>query len=105
MELKPLTPYCYEIPRTGDMLVPGRIFMSRRMAAHLTEEEALKQVANVATLPGILTAAMAMPDMHWGYGFPIGGVAAFDWDTGIISPGGRAGYDINCGGALGRYRT
>jgi tRNA-splicing ligase RtcB len=60
------------------------------------EEEALKQVANVATLPGILKASMAMPDMHWGYGFPIGGVAAFDWQTGVISPGG-VGYDINCG--------
>jgi tRNA-splicing ligase RtcB len=96
MELKPISPYCYEIPRSGIMRVPGRIFMSRRMAANLTEEEALKQVANVATLPGILTAAMAMPDMHWGYGFPIGGVAAFDWNTGIISPGG-VGYDINCG--------
>ena len=96
MELKPISPYCYEIPRTGNMRVPGRIFMSRRMAARLTEAEALKQVANVATLPGILTAAMAMPDMHWGYGFPIGGVAAFDWNEGVISPGG-VGYDINCG--------
>jgi tRNA-splicing ligase RtcB len=96
MELRQITPYCYEIPRSGSMRVPGRIFMNRRMAAQLAEEEALKQVANVATLPGILTAAMAMPDMHWGYGFPIGGVAAFDWETGIISPGG-VGYDINCG--------
>ena len=96
MQLTQLSPYCHEIPRNGDMRVPGRIFMSRRMAAQLTEEEALKQVANVATLPGILTAAMAMPDMHWGYGFPIGGVAAFDWNTGVISPGG-VGYDINCG--------
>ena len=96
MELKQIGPYCYEIPRSGSMNVPGRIFMSGSMAAQLSEEEALKQVANVATLPGILTAAMAMPDMHWGYGFPIGGVAAFDWDTGVISPGG-VGYDINCG--------
>ncbi|BBO84845.1 RNA-splicing ligase RtcB [Desulfosarcina ovata subsp. sediminis] len=96
MELKPITPYCYEIPCTGNMRVPGRIFMNHRMAAQLTEAEALKQVANVATLPGILTASMAMPDMHWGYGFPIGGVAAFDWNDGVISPGG-VGYDINCG--------
>ncbi len=96
MELKRLTPYCYEIPRSGSMNVPGRVFMSSRMANEMRETEALKQVANVATLPGILTAAMAMPDMHWGYGFPIGGVAAFDWETGIISPGG-VGYDINCG--------
>ena len=96
MELKKISPYCYEIPRSGSMIVPGRIFMSGPMAAQLSEEEALKQVANVAALPGILKAAMAMPDMHWGYGFPIGGVAAFDWDTGVISPGG-VGYDINCG--------
>ncbi|MBR9987659.1 MAG: RtcB family protein [Desulfosarcina sp.] len=96
MELKKISPYCYEIPKSGSMNVPGRIFMSSRMADGLHQEEALKQVANVATLPGILKAAMAMPDMHWGYGFPIGGVAAFDWDTGVISPGG-VGYDINCG--------
>jgi tRNA-splicing ligase RtcB len=96
MELKQISPYCYEIPRSGSMNVPGRVFMSKAMADAMHEAEALKQVANVATLPGILTAAMAMPDMHWGYGFPIGGVAAFDWDTGIISPGG-VGYDINCG--------
>ncbi|MBC2711534.1 MAG: RtcB family protein [Desulfosarcina sp.] len=96
MELKKITPFCYEIPKSGSMRVPGRVFMSERMAAQSREEEALKQVANVATLPGILKAAMAMPDMHWGYGFPIGGVAAFDWDTGVISPGG-VGYDINCG--------
>jgi tRNA-splicing ligase RtcB (3'-phosphate/5'-hydroxy nucleic acid ligase) len=96
MDLRQISPYCHEIPRTGNMRVPGRIFMNRRMAAQLTEEEALKQVANVATLPGILGAALAMPDMHWGYGFPIGGVAAFDWNEGVISPGG-VGYDINCG--------
>ena len=96
MELKKISPYCYEIPKSGSMNVPGRIFMSSRMADNLREAEALKQVANVATLPGILKAAMAMPDMHWGYGFPIGGVAAFDWETGVISPGG-VGYDINCG--------
>ncbi len=96
MQLKKISPYCYEIPKSGSMNVPGRIFMSSRMADNLHEEEALKQVVNVATLPGILKAAMAMPDMHWGYGFPIGGVAAFDWDSGVVSPGG-VGYDINCG--------
>ncbi len=78
------------------MNVPGRIFMSERMANGRVEAGPLKQVVNVAALPGILTASMAMPDMHLGYGFPIGGVAAFDWDTGIVSPGG-VGYDINCG--------
>ena len=96
MKLKKIRPYCYEIPQSGAMNVPGRIFMSGRMADQLSEAEALKQVANVASLPGILKASMAMPDMHWGYGFPIGGVAAFDWDSGVISPGG-VGYDINCG--------
>jgi tRNA-splicing ligase RtcB (3'-phosphate/5'-hydroxy nucleic acid ligase) len=96
MELTKINPYCYEIPKSGAMNVPGRVYMSPPMAARLQEEQALQQVANVATLPGILKAAMAMPDMHWGYGFPIGGVAAFDWDSGVISPGG-VGYDINCG--------
>jgi tRNA-splicing ligase RtcB len=96
MQLEKISPYCYEIPKSGTMNVPGRVFMSSRMAGVLPEEEALKQVANVAALPGILKASMAMPDMHWGYGFPIGGVAAFDWDGGVISPGG-VGYDINCG--------
>jgi tRNA-splicing ligase RtcB (3'-phosphate/5'-hydroxy nucleic acid ligase) len=95
-QLKKISPHCYEIPKSGAMNVPGRVFMRGRMADLLSGEEALKQVANVATLPGILKASMAMPDMHWGYGFPIGGVAAFDWDTGVISPGG-VGYDINCG--------
>jgi len=57
-------------------------------------------VANVATLPGILKASLAMPDMHWGYGFPIGGVAAFDWESGIISPGG-VGFDLNWRGSAG----
>jgi len=59
-------------------------------------EEPLKQVANVAALPGIVNVSLAMPDIHWGYGFPIGGVAAFDWESGVVSPGG-VGYDINCG--------
>jgi tRNA-splicing ligase RtcB (3'-phosphate/5'-hydroxy nucleic acid ligase) len=62
----------------------------------MSRDGSLQQVANVATLPGIVKAAMAMPDIHLGYGFPIGGVAAFDWETGVISPGG-VGYDINCG--------
>lgn len=96
MQLRKISSFCYEIPKSGAMRVPGRVFMSERMVAQLREAEALQQLANVATLPGILKAAMAMPDMHWGYGFPIGGVAAFDWDTGVISPGG-VGYDINCG--------
>lgn len=82
----------YELPREGKMKVPGRIFISENMTI---EEDALKQIANVAYLPGILKYSIGLADMHVGYGFPIGGVAAFDIDTGVISPGG-VGYDINC---------
>ena len=96
MEIRKLDDYRWEIPQTGQMRVPGRVYISDAMQPDLRREEALQQVANVATLPGIVTASMAMPDMHWGYGFPIGGVAAFDWDRGVVSPGG-VGYDINCG--------
>ena len=96
IELAQIDDYRWEISRTGAMRVPGRIYASAAMMADIRREEALKQVANVATLPGIVGASLAMPDIHWGYGFPIGGVAAFDWDTGVISPGG-VGYDINCG--------
>lgn len=96
MELNQIEPCIWELPKTGDMRVPGRVFATHKIMDQLKQEDALKQVANVATLPGILTASMAMPDIHWGYGFPIGGVAAFDWDEGVISPGG-VGYDINCG--------
>ena len=94
--LKKIDDYCWEIPRTGGMNVPGRIYASARLLEKARQDQALQQVANVAHLPGIVTAATAMPDIHWGYGFPIGGVAAFDWQTGVISPGG-VGYDINCG--------
>jgi tRNA-splicing ligase RtcB len=78
------------------MRVPGLIFSSESLLGVLHEDECVQQVANVAQLPGIVKYALAMPDMHWGYGFPIGGVAAFDMKEGIISPGG-VGYDINCG--------
>ncbi|MDD1675962.1 MAG: RtcB family protein [Methanomicrobiales archaeon] len=77
------------------MRVPGRFFLSESLAADL-EEGAIQQLANVATMPGIVRYALAMPDIHWGYGFPIGGVAAFRTDVGVISPGG-VGFDINCG--------
>jgi tRNA-splicing ligase RtcB len=96
MELKKIDNYRWEIPKTGKMRVPGMVFSTAKMLQGPKQEEPLKQVANVATLPGILKASLAMPDMHWGYGFPIGGVAAFDWESGVISPGG-VGYDINCG--------
>jgi tRNA-splicing ligase RtcB len=78
------------------MRVPGIIYASDKLMKAMGKDESPKQVANVAQLPGIVTHSLAMPDMHWGYGFPIGGVAAFDINGGIVSPGG-VGYDINCG--------
>ncbi|RPJ81320.1 MAG: RtcB family protein, partial [Deltaproteobacteria bacterium] len=96
MDLIQKNDYLWEIPKTGNMNVPGRIYSSSSMIDSVSKEEACKQVANVAELPGIVTASLAMPDIHWGYGFPIGGVAAFDWKEGVVSPGG-VGYDINCG--------
>jgi tRNA-splicing ligase RtcB len=90
--------YRYLIPRSykDGMRTDGLIYASEKMVDKLTGDDAPEQVANVATLPGIIGYSLAMPDIHWGYGFPIGGVAAFDLKTGIISPGG-VGYDINCG--------
>ncbi len=88
----------WRIPREGAMRTDGLVFASRQMMAALQKEksQALEQVRNVATLPGIVGPSIAMPDIHWGYGFPIGGVAAFDAQEGVVSPGG-VGYDINCG--------
>jgi tRNA-splicing ligase RtcB len=92
----------FEIPATGDMRVPGRIYASEEMMANIIEEdESIQQVINVAHLPGIQKYSLGMPDIHWGYGFPIGGVAATDFQDGVISPGG-VGYDINCGVRLAR---
>jgi tRNA-splicing ligase RtcB len=88
--------YLWEIPRQGGMRVPGRIYASEKLLAGLKEDNSLRQVMNVAHLPGIVGYSLAMPDIHWGYGFPIGGVAAVDFNEGVISPGG-VGYDINCG--------
>lgn len=87
----------WEIPQgfVAGMRVPGRFFLSDTLAEGI-EDGALTQLANVAALPGILRSSFGMPDIHWGYGFPIGGVAAFDEETGVISPGG-VGFDINCG--------
>jgi tRNA-splicing ligase RtcB len=96
MELKKIDHNCWEIKRTGKMLVPGRVYAAETMLRAIQKDKALDQVVNVAQLPGIIKASLAMPDIHWGYGFPIGGVAAFDWEEGIVSPGG-VGYDINCG--------
>lgn len=86
----------WRIPREGAMRTDGLVFATRHMMDILQEEKALEQVRNVATLPGIVGPSIAMPDIHWGYGFPIGGVAAFDAEEGVVSPGG-VGYDINCG--------
>ncbi len=89
--------YLWEIPKQGGMRVPGRIYASEKLLAKILEDKSLDQVRNVACLPGIVKYSLAMPDIHWGYGFPVGGVAAFDPDAGgVISPGG-IGYDINCG--------
>jgi tRNA-splicing ligase RtcB len=95
--------YLWEIPRSGMMRVPGRIYASQRMIAEMRNDPALAQVANVACLPGIVGYSLAMPDIHMGYGFPIGGVAAIDPETGVVSPGG-VGYDINCGVRLVRTK-
>jgi len=84
--------YIYRIKKTGNMRVDAIVLADYETI----DEEAIEQLKNVATLPGIVKAAYAMPDIHWGYGFPIGGVAAFDLEDGIISPGG-VGFDINCG--------
>ncbi len=84
------------IPKTGAMRVPGLVFSSHELIKGIRQDQCLVQVANVASLPGIMTYSLAMPDIHWGYGFPIGGVAAFNMEEGIVSPGG-VGYDINCG--------
>ena len=97
--LKKIDDYRWEIPQDFDpgMRVPGRIFCDERLLETVRKDQALLQVANVAHLPGIVNYSLAMPDIHWGYGFPIGGVAATDPDQGgVISPGG-IGFDINCG--------
>ncbi|MBW6516789.1 MAG: RtcB family protein [Candidatus Cloacimonetes bacterium] len=86
----------WEIPQSDEMRVAGRIYANSRLAMLLSKDNSLKQVRNVAMLPGIVGYSIAMPDIHEGYGFPIGGVAAMDYESGVISPGG-VGYDINCG--------
>ena len=99
MNLERIEPFVWRVP-TGTvpgMRVPGIVFATEEMATKAVEDRAVEQVANVATLPGIVGASYAMPDIHWGYGFPIGGVAATDpEDGGVVSPGG-VGFDISCG--------
>jgi tRNA-splicing ligase RtcB len=93
-----ISPVIWEIPKSfrPDMRVPARVFATKKMLEEVFNDRSLDQLVNVATLPGILGAALAMPDAHEGYGFPIGGVAAMQMPDGVISPGG-IGYDINCG--------
>lgn len=93
--MKKLSEYKFEIEKEKEMNVPGIVYANEKLLKDIGEEP-LKQVSNVACLPGIVNYSIAMPDIHWGYGFPIGGVAAFDTKEGVISPGG-VGYDINCG--------
>lgn len=97
MEIVRVDPYRWLIPRQGKMRVDGLIFADEGLMRHIRRDDAVKQVANVAQLPGIVGRSIGMPDIHRGYGFAIGGVAAFDpAEGGVISPGG-VGYDINCG--------
>jgi len=96
MELKKINEYTWEIPKSGNMEVPTIIYASARLLDAIKRDLTLHQAKNVACLRGIQRTAYVMPDAHQGYGFPIGGVATFDMDEGIISPGG-VGYDINCG--------
>jgi tRNA-splicing ligase RtcB len=97
-QLNKIDDYRWEIPKSykPGMRVPGLVYADAAMLESIKEEQSLEQVANVAFLPGIVSRSMAMPDIHWGYGFPIGGVAAMRVSDGVISPGG-VGYDINCG--------
>lgn len=95
MELRKIDDYRWLIPRSGAMLTEGIIFADEEMLPHIRQDRALEQVANVACLPGIVGNSLGMPDIHQGYGFPIGGVAAMD-PQGVVSPGG-VGSDINCG--------
>jgi tRNA-splicing ligase RtcB len=96
VKLRQVDEYRWEVPQEGKMRTRGVVYASREMLTKIQQDRSLEQVANVATLPGIVGASLAMPDIHWGYGFPIGGVAAFDVEEGVVSPGG-VGYDINCG--------
>ena len=86
--------YRWRIPREGKMKTDGIVYADERMFSDIRKDQSLIQVENVACLPGIVGQSLAMPDIHWGYGFPIGGVAAFDVKEGVVSPGG-VGYDIN----------
>lgn len=94
IKIQKIDDWRWRIPREGKMRSEGLVFADEKMMKDIRKDQSLLQVMNVATLPGLVGKSMAMPDIHWGYGFPIGGVAAFDVKEGIISPGG-VGYDIN----------
>ena len=96
MEPKKISEYKYEISKTGKMRVPGIIYANDKILNGIMRDKTIEQIKNVAMLKGIVKASYAMPDAHQGYGFSIGGVAAFDLEKGIVSPGG-VGFDINCG--------
>ncbi len=98
LELRQVDETLWEIPASfrPDMRVPARVFADRELLEAILSDRSLEQLENVATLPGIVEAALAMPDIHQGYGFPVGGVAATETPDGVVSPGG-VGYDINCG--------
>ncbi len=102
IELKKTGDFVWEVAQFGKMNVPVRVYADAQLVKHIRDDNALEQAINVTFMPGIVRASYAMPDAHWGYGFPIGGVAAFDPQAqGVISPGG-IGFDINCGVRLVR---
>src|ERR687883_1931079 len=97
-DLRQVDETLWEIPADArpDMRVPARLFADAELLEAIRTDHSLEQLENVATLPGIVGAALAMPDIHQGYGFPVGGLAATELPDGVVSPGG-VGYDINCG--------
>ena len=96
MKLKEVSENVWEVEKVEGMLVPVRIYASKGILNNIKDDDSIQQAINVSKLPGIIDFSIALPDMHQGYGFPIGGVAAFDLEDGVISPGG-VGFDINCG--------
>ncbi|MEK6934823.1 MAG: RtcB family protein [Nanoarchaeota archaeon] len=102
-KLKKISDYEWEIPKQGSMLVPGRIIASKKLIEEM-DEKVYEQTSNIAHLPGIINYSLCHSDGHWGYGFPIGGVAAVDLNEGVISPGG-VGFDINCLDGNTKIRT
>ncbi|MBV8847392.1 MAG: RtcB family protein, partial [Bryobacterales bacterium] len=103
LELQPIDEFRFRIPRSVErgMRTDVVVYSSRKLIEQIRKDQSLDQAVNVAALPGIVGPSLAMPDIHQGYGFPIGGVAALDWRQGVVSPGG-VGFDINCGVRLAR---